>query len=89
MHTLYIQCFLLQAFAIFCGMGINNTQMYETAVRAMAKQRIAFECLSYHATAPADEAMRLKVNTQSIIYQWSSSLCHMITIKVLLNFGFH
>lgn len=52
---------ILQAFAIFCGMGIHNTQMYETAVRAMAKRRIALECLSYHATVPADEANKLKV----------------------------
>ncbi|KAK3091837.1 hypothetical protein FSP39_023062 [Pinctada imbricata] len=51
---------LFEAFAIFCGMGINNTQMYETACKAMAKQRIALECLSYHASAPADEAHRLK-----------------------------
>lgn len=29
----------MQAFAIFCGMGIHNTQMYEKVVRAMAKQR--------------------------------------------------
>lgn len=30
-------------------------------MKAMAKQRIALECLSYHASAPADEAQRLKV----------------------------
>jgi hypothetical protein len=28
------------AFAIFCGMGINNVKMYETAVLAMAKQQV-------------------------------------------------
>ncbi|XP_021348961.1 dual 3',5'-cyclic-AMP and -GMP phosphodiesterase 11-like isoform X1 [Mizuhopecten yessoensis] len=54
---------LFEAFAIFCGMGINNTQMYETAIRAMAKRRIALECLSYHATVPADEANKLKTLT--------------------------
>lgn len=51
---------LFEAFAIFCGLGINNTQTYETVMKAMAKQRIALECLSYHASAPADEAQRLK-----------------------------
>ncbi|XP_048758598.2 dual 3',5'-cyclic-AMP and -GMP phosphodiesterase 11-like isoform X2 [Ostrea edulis] len=51
---------LFEAFAIFCGLGINNTQMYETVMKAMAKQRISLECLSYHASAPADEARRLK-----------------------------
>ncbi|ESP03832.1 hypothetical protein LOTGIDRAFT_156431 [Lottia gigantea] len=51
---------IFEAFAIFCGMGINNTQMYETTLKAMAKQRIALEVLSYHATAPLEEANRLK-----------------------------
>ena len=31
----------------------------------MAKQRISLECLSYHASAPADEARRLKVRNSS------------------------
>jgi hypothetical protein len=30
----------VEAFAIFCGMGINNVKMYETAVLAMAKQQV-------------------------------------------------
>ena len=33
----------LEAFAIFCGLGIQNTQMYETVERAMAKQEITLE----------------------------------------------
>ena len=31
----------LEAFAIFCGMGISNVRMYETACVAMAKQQVA------------------------------------------------
>ncbi|XP_076074511.1 dual 3',5'-cyclic-AMP and -GMP phosphodiesterase 11-like isoform X5 [Mytilus galloprovincialis] len=50
---------LFEAFAIFCGMGIDNTQMYEKVMRAVAKQQVALECLSYHASAPADDAKRL------------------------------
>ena len=34
-------------------------------MKAMAKQRISLECLSYHASAPADEARRLKVRNSS------------------------
>lgn len=34
---------------------------YEKAVVAMAKQRVTLEVLSYHATAPAEEAVKLKV----------------------------
>ena len=30
----------LEAFAIFCGMGISNVRMYETACVAMAKQQV-------------------------------------------------
>ena len=30
----------LEAFAIFCGMGITNVRMYETACVAMAKQQV-------------------------------------------------
>ncbi|CAH1793422.1 unnamed protein product [Owenia fusiformis] len=51
---------LFEAFAIFCGLGINNTQMYEKAVRAMAKKRIAIDVMSYHAIAPIEEANKLK-----------------------------
>lgn len=47
---------------MFCGMGINNTHMYEKAVRAMARQRVALEILSYHSSATFDEVQRLKVS---------------------------
>uniref|UniRef100_T1JHX2 3',5'-cyclic-GMP phosphodiesterase n=1 Tax=Strigamia maritima TaxID=126957 RepID=T1JHX2_STRMM len=50
----------LEAFAIFCGMGIHNTQMYEKAIKAMAKQRVTLEVLSYHAAAPLETAQKLK-----------------------------
>lgn len=49
----------LEAFAIFCGMGIHNTNMYEKAVTAMAKQKVTLEVLSYHATAPRSESQKL------------------------------
>lgn len=47
---------------MFCGLGIANTQMFERAVRAMAKQRVTLEVLSYHATAPLEEAQQLSVS---------------------------
>lgn len=50
---------LFEAFAIFCGLGIHNTQMYENACKLMAKQKVALECLSYHATASNDVTSRL------------------------------
>lgn len=33
----------LEAFVIFCGLGIQNTQMYEAVERAMAKQMVTLE----------------------------------------------
>ncbi|VVC90283.1 unnamed protein product, partial [Leptidea sinapis] len=50
---------IFEAFAIFCGLGIHNTQMYENACKLMAKQKVALECLSYHATASADDTSKL------------------------------
>lgn len=38
---------LLQAFSIFCGMGINNTHMYEKVCRSVAKQRVALEVITH------------------------------------------
>ncbi|XP_068164060.1 cGMP-specific 3',5'-cyclic phosphodiesterase isoform X2 [Antennarius striatus] len=53
----------LEAFAIFCGLGIQNTQMYETVERVMAKQEVTLEVLSYHATAAEEESRELQVAT--------------------------
>ncbi|XP_061108407.1 cGMP-specific 3',5'-cyclic phosphodiesterase isoform X2 [Conger conger] len=53
----------LEAFAIFCGLGIQNTQMYETVERAMAKQEVTLEVLSYHASAAEEESRALQAAT--------------------------
>ncbi|XP_014360109.2 dual 3',5'-cyclic-AMP and -GMP phosphodiesterase 11 isoform X3 [Papilio machaon] len=50
----------VEAFAIFCGMGIHNTHMYEKAITAMAKQSVTLDVLSYHASASIDDAQRLR-----------------------------
>ncbi|XP_063227530.1 dual 3',5'-cyclic-AMP and -GMP phosphodiesterase 11A-like [Bacillus rossius redtenbacheri] len=46
---------LFEAFSIFCGLGIHNTLMYGEVERSMAKQKVAIEVLSYHATASNKE----------------------------------
>lgn len=56
---------MLEAVAVFAGIAISNTKLYESAMRAIAKQQVALEVLSYHATAPAEEALRLKVRPSS------------------------
>ncbi|KAK2900243.1 cGMP-specific 3',5'-cyclic phosphodiesterase isoform X3 [Channa argus] len=57
----------LEAFAIFCGLGIQNTQMYETVERAMAKQEVTLEVLSYHASAAEEETRELQVTAVATI----------------------
>lgn len=52
----------VEAFAIFCGMGIHNTRMYEDATTAVAKQKVILDVLSYHATATVEEAQKLRVS---------------------------
>ncbi|XP_067256403.1 cGMP-specific 3',5'-cyclic phosphodiesterase isoform X1 [Chanodichthys erythropterus] len=70
----------LEAFAIFCGLGIQNTQMYEAVERAMAKQEVTLEVLSYHASAAEEETRALQVTAAATIPS-SQSLR-------LLDFGF-
>nr|XP_055072803.1 cGMP-specific 3',5'-cyclic phosphodiesterase isoform X2 [Misgurnus anguillicaudatus] len=50
----------LEAIAIFCGLGIQNTQMYEAVERAMAKQEVTLEVLSYHASSSDEETRALQ-----------------------------
>ncbi|XP_064603088.1 cGMP-specific 3',5'-cyclic phosphodiesterase-like isoform X2 [Liolophura sinensis] len=42
---------IIEAFSIFCGLGIHNCTMYENACKLMAKQKVALEVLSFHASA--------------------------------------
>ncbi|XP_063756343.1 cGMP-specific 3',5'-cyclic phosphodiesterase isoform X3 [Eleginops maclovinus] len=57
----------LEAFAIFCGLGIQNTQMYETVERARAKQQVTLEVLSYHASAAEEESRELQVTAGATV----------------------
>ncbi|XP_041368878.1 cGMP-specific 3',5'-cyclic phosphodiesterase-like isoform X2 [Gigantopelta aegis] len=54
---------IIEAFSIFTGLGIHNCQMYENACRLMAKQTVALEILSYHATAQKEETEKLLKST--------------------------
>uniref|UniRef100_H3DM45 Phosphodiesterase n=1 Tax=Tetraodon nigroviridis TaxID=99883 RepID=H3DM45_TETNG len=55
---------LFEAFVIFCGLGINNTMMYNQVKKTWAKQSVALDMLSYHATCSKVEVDRLKVTFQ-------------------------
>ncbi|XP_071943556.1 dual 3',5'-cyclic-AMP and -GMP phosphodiesterase 11A-like [Antedon mediterranea] len=51
---------LFEAFTLFCGLGINNTLMFNEVSKAMATQKVALEVLSYHASASQQEVEVLK-----------------------------
>ncbi|XP_069951729.1 dual 3',5'-cyclic-AMP and -GMP phosphodiesterase 11A [Cherax quadricarinatus] len=51
---------LFEAFTIFCGLGINNTLMYNELEKAMARQKVAIEVLSYHATASVEDVQKMQ-----------------------------
>ncbi|KAM6967490.1 dual 3',5'-cyclic-AMP and -GMP phosphodiesterase 11A [Aplochiton taeniatus] len=51
---------LFEAFVIFSGLGINNTMMYNEVKKTWAKQSVALDMLSYHATCSKVEVDRLK-----------------------------
>ncbi|XP_032814404.1 dual 3',5'-cyclic-AMP and -GMP phosphodiesterase 11A [Petromyzon marinus] len=51
---------LFEAFVIFCGLGINNTIMYNQVKKSFAKQSVALDVLSYHATCTKAEVDTLK-----------------------------
>uniref|UniRef100_A0A8D2CZD5 Phosphodiesterase n=1 Tax=Sciurus vulgaris TaxID=55149 RepID=A0A8D2CZD5_SCIVU len=57
----------LEAFVIFCGLGIQNTQMYEAVERAMAKQMVTLEVLSYHASAAEEETRELQALAAAVV----------------------
>lgn len=74
-----------QAFSIFCGLGIHNCTMYENACKLMAKQKVALEVLSFHASAQNENIGKFVVRLAFIIsgiyqimhfFSWSHlSLC--------------
>ncbi|KAJ7398012.1 Dual 3',5'-cyclic-AMP and -GMP phosphodiesterase 11A [Pitangus sulphuratus] len=49
-----------EAFVIFCGLGINNTIMYDQVKKSWAKQSVALDVLSYHATCSKAEVDKFK-----------------------------
>ena len=64
---------LKKAFALFCGIGIQNIMMYEKVVRAMNMQQVALDVLSYHTSSNQDEVDRLLVSEDHIFeFEWDT-----------------
>lgn len=50
-----------QAFALFCGIGVQNIMMYEKVLRASNMQQVALDVLSYHLSSNQQEVDNLAV----------------------------
>ena len=50
----------VEAVALFCGMAIHNTQVYEEVSKLSARQKVALECLSYHSRASEEDVEQLR-----------------------------
>lgn len=77
----------LEAFAVFCGLGIQNTQMYETVERAMAKQEVTLE-VSYTHTHILDsnETLFLAQMSPCAICLYKESIRILVTSRILKDF---
>ena len=76
----------MEAFAMFCGIGIHNTKTYESTCKLMAKQRVALDCLSYHATATDNDTTWLARETipgadEFNLYRWLPSAKYYLLIE--------
>lgn len=61
--------FLFGAFGLFCGLDNRSANMYEEISKAMARQGITLEVLSYHAIAPLEDSLRFsKILVPSVRY---------------------
>ena len=68
--TYWLQTCYFQAFTIFCGLGINNTQNYNEVAKAMARQNVALEVLSYHACSSPCEVNAVQVTEIVMGWEW-------------------
>lgn len=67
---------LFEAFCIFCGLGINNTLIYNKLEKSMAEKVVALEVLSYHATCSKEELTSFLAKYATSIDDSSSSQTH-------------
>lgn len=73
----------LEAFVIFCGLGIQNTQMYEAVERAMAKQMVTLEVSSKSIRSLISPTQILIFSKPSLFY--TSAATHMDTEQKLFS----
>lgn len=69
----------MEAFVIFCGLGITNTNMYEQSVELSNKQKIAVEMLSYYTSANESEVRSVLSHAHYSRSRSFSSLSHLMS----------
>ncbi|XP_068745612.1 cGMP-specific 3',5'-cyclic phosphodiesterase-like [Montipora capricornis] len=91
---------LFEAFATFCGLGIHNALMYEQACKLLAKQSVAMEVLSYHASAQqaeVDKIMKQKIESADYYklytfefndFELTDDETILSSIRIMLELGF-
>ena len=61
-YTLHCQLFSMwKVFAVFCGLTMHSVMNYEKILKANARQKVALEVLSFHASSSPEEAERVMV----------------------------
>ncbi|TNN37263.1 Dual 3',5'-cyclic-AMP and -GMP phosphodiesterase 11A [Liparis tanakae] len=65
---------LFEAFVIFCGLGINNTIMYDQVKKSWAKQSVALDVLSYHATCSKTEVDKFKFREKTSYFRFEPTI---------------
>ena len=52
----------LKVFAVFCGLAMHSVMNYEKILKANARQKVALEVLSFHASSSPEETERIMVS---------------------------
>ena len=55
-----------KGFAVFCGLAMHSVMNYEKILKAHARQKVALEVLSFHASASTEETERLMVRNEEM-----------------------
>ncbi|XP_055948620.1 dual 3',5'-cyclic-AMP and -GMP phosphodiesterase 11-like isoform X3 [Argiope bruennichi] len=73
---------LFKTFALYYGMGIENTQMYVKAAKAFIKTKVILEVLSYHTTSPTEKAKALNkcIVPSMCIYRLQDSMYNALSL---------
>ena len=56
-----------KVFAVFCGLTMHSVMNYEKLLKANARQKVALEVLSFHASSSLEETERIMVRTTIVL----------------------